>query len=49
MIYFVSDLRYNVIEHGTLNEVGPIVYCLEDKETFECHPSVDSVINEVKI
>jgi FkbM family methyltransferase len=47
-LFCASDLRYNVIEHGTLNEVGPVVYCLEDKETFECHPSVDSVLNKVE-
>ena len=47
-LFCPSDLKYNVREHGTLNIVGPIVNCLENKETFECHPSVDSVIKEVE-
>ena len=47
-LFCASDLKYNVREHGTLNIVGPIVNCLENKETFECHPSVDSVIKEVE-
>ena len=47
-LFCASDLKYNVREHGTLNIVGPVVNCLENKETFECHPSVDSVIKEVE-
>ena len=47
-LFCASDLKYNVREHGTLNIRGPIVNSLEYKETFECHPSVDSVIKEVE-
>jgi hypothetical protein len=27
--------------------VPPLVKCLENKETFECHPSVDQVFNKI--
>ena len=47
-LFCASDLKYNVYEHGTLDIVGPLAYCLEDKDTFECHPSVDSVLSKVK-
>ena len=47
-LFCASDLKYNVYEHGTLDLVGPLAYCLEDKDTFECHPSVDSVLSKVK-
>ena len=46
-LFCASDLRYNIKHHNDINTVGPIVHCLENKETFECHPSVESVIYEV--
>jgi len=38
-----SNLSYNAKEWGHINAVPPMPGCLENKSTFECHPSVDRV------
>lgn len=43
-----SNLKYNVKEWGHINAVPPLAGCLENKPTFECHPSVNKVIKVVK-
>lgn len=42
-----SNLKYNVREWGHINAVPPLIGCLESKNTFECHPAVEQVINKV--
>lgn len=42
-----SNMKYNVSVHGSLQGVPPQISCLENKPTFECHPNVDQVYNEV--
>tara|TARA_R100000152_G_C6781219_1_gene215254 strand:- start:3194 stop:5914 length:2721 start_codon:yes stop_codon:yes gene_type:complete len=42
-IFCASDLKYAVKEHGKFNVTPPLWKCLESKETFECHPSVEKV------
>lgn len=42
-IFCNSNLTYNVKEWGHINAVPPMPGCLEKKSTFECHPSVDRV------
>lgn len=43
-----SNLKYNVAEWGHINAVPPLPGCLENKKTFECHPSVTQVIKALK-
>jgi len=42
-----SNLFYNVREWGHINAVPPMPNCLENKPTFECHPTVDKVIDTI--
>ena len=42
-----SDVKYGVREWGSIHGVPPLVDCLENKPTFECHPSVIQVYNKV--
>jgi ADP-heptose:LPS heptosyltransferase len=43
-----SDMKYGVKEWGDIQGVPPLINCLENKPTFECHPSVDQVIDKLK-
>jgi len=43
-IFCASDLKYSIKEWGTIQGVPPLIKCLEDKPTYECHPSVDQVM-----
>ena len=47
-IFCSSNMKYGVKEHGTIMGVPPLVNCLENKPTFECHPEVDSVYSIIK-
>jgi len=47
-IYCGSDMKYGVKEWGDIQGVPPLIKCLENKPTFECHPSVDKVLNAIK-
>lgn len=43
-----SNMKYGVKEWGDIQGVPPLIKCLENKPTFECHPSVEQIINKVK-
>lgn len=43
-----TNLFYNVKEWGDINSVPPLLGCLENKPTFECHPLVPQVIDTIK-
>jgi len=43
-----SDMKYGVEEWGDIQGVQPLIKCLENKPTFECHPSVDKVVDVIK-
>jgi hypothetical protein len=43
-----SNMKYGIQEWGNIQGVPPLIRCLENKSTFECHPSVEQVINKVK-
>ena len=43
-----SDMKYGVKEWGDIQGIPPLINCLENKPTFECHPSVDNVFNIIK-
>jgi hypothetical protein len=38
-------MKHGVKEWGDIQGVPPLINCLENKKTFECHPNVDSVVN----
>jgi len=38
-IFCASDIKYGVKEWGTIQGVPPLINCLENKKTFECHPN----------
>ena len=42
-----SNVKYGVREWGSIHGIPPLVNCLENKPTFECHPSVMQVYNKV--
>jgi hypothetical protein len=46
-IFCGSRMKYGVEEWGSIQGVAPLIRCLENKPTFECHPSVDKVLNKV--
>lgn len=43
-----SNAKYGIKEWGNVQGVAPLIKCLENKETFECHPSIDSVIEKLE-
>ena len=44
-IMCTSNMKYNSRVHGSIHGVPPQIKCLENKPTFECHPTVDQVYN----
>ena len=40
-------MKYNIDVHGSINGVPPQIKCLEEKPTFECHPSVNQVYQAI--
>jgi len=42
-----SDMKYGIKEWGSIQGVPPLIGCLENKSTFECHPTVKHVFNEI--
>jgi ADP-heptose:LPS heptosyltransferase len=45
-LFCASDMKYGVKEWGTIMGVPPLIGCLENKDTFECHPDVFQVFNK---
>jgi ADP-heptose:LPS heptosyltransferase len=44
-IYCTNNLKYAIREWKTVNAVPPLIGCLENKSTFECHPTPKQVID----
>ena len=42
-----SDMKYGVKQWGDIQGVAPLIKCLEDKPTYECHPFVINVLNRI--
>ena len=42
-----SNMKYGVKEWGNIQGVAPLVYCSEKKKTYECHPTVEQVIDKL--
>lgn len=47
-LHCCSDMKYGVKEWGDIQGVAPLINCLENKKTFECHPTVEKTFEEVK-
>ena len=43
-----SNMKYALEYWEDINSVQPLIGCLEKKETYECHPSVEQVITIIK-
>ena len=46
-LFCSSNMKYNVKVHGNIHGIPPQIHCLENKPTFECHPSVDKIYEAV--
>lgn len=46
-VFCNTNLKYSVKEWNTINAVPPLHQCLENKPTFECHPSSEKVIGYI--
>lgn len=46
-LFCASNMKYGVKEWGNIQSVPPLIGCLENKKTFECHPSVDQVYSKI--
>jgi len=42
-----SDMKHGVKEWGSIQGIAPLIGCLENKPTFECHPSVEQVFQKI--
>jgi ADP-heptose:LPS heptosyltransferase len=47
-LHCCSDMKYSVKEWDNIQGVPPLINCLENKKTFECHPNVDSVVTLIE-
>lgn len=46
-LHCASDMKYGVREWGSIHGIPSLVKCLENKPSFECHPSILSVYNKI--
>lgn len=46
-LHCCSNMKYALEYWKTIDSVQPLIGCLEKKETFECHPSVEQVIHAI--
>ena len=46
-VFCSSNMKSNVQVHGSIQGVPPQVKCLENRPTFECHPTVDQALQEL--
>lgn len=42
--FCASNMKHGVEEWGDIQGIPPLIRCLEKKPTFECHPTVDTVM-----
>jgi FkbM family methyltransferase len=47
-LFCASDIKYGVKEWGTIQGVPPLINCLENKKSFECHPRPEDIFDHVK-
>tara|TARA_Y100000401_G_scaffold73091_1_gene59099 strand:+ start:835 stop:3582 length:2748 start_codon:yes stop_codon:yes gene_type:complete len=46
-IFCASNVKYCISEHGSFNSLPRISECLENKPTYECHPTHEQVFNKI--
>ncbi len=46
-IMCASNMKYGVGVWGNIQGVPPLIGCLERKPTFECHPSVEQILEKI--
>jgi len=46
-LFCASDIKYGVKEWKTIQGVPPLIKCLENKSSYECHPKVNQVVDFV--
>lgn len=46
-LFCASKMKYGVKEWGDIQGVPPLIGCLENKKSFECHPTVEQVYNKI--
>jgi ADP-heptose:LPS heptosyltransferase len=46
--FCASDMKYGVKEWGTIQGVPPLIGCLENYQSFDCHPTYEDVIETIK-
>lgn len=42
-----SNMSHGIKEWGDIQGIAPLIGCLENKPTYECHPSVEDVLNTI--
>jgi ADP-heptose:LPS heptosyltransferase len=42
-----SNMKHGVKQWGDIQGVPPLIGCLENKKTYECHPSTEQVFNKI--
>lgn len=47
-IFCASDIKYGAKEWNTIQGVPPLINCLENKNSFECHPSSEQIVDFLK-
>jgi hypothetical protein len=40
-------MKHGVKEWGSIQGIAPLIGCLENKSTFECHPQVQQVYQKI--
>ena len=43
-LFCASNMKHGVAEWGSIQGVPPLIKCLENKPTYECHPTVEQVL-----
>ena len=46
-LHCASDMKHGVREWGSIQGIPSLVNCLENKKSFECHPTVLQVYNQI--
>lgn len=46
--FCACDMRYGIKEHGSIHGIPPLMGCLEERESFDCHPSSNQVYDKIK-
>jgi len=47
-LFCASNVKHGVKEWGSIQGVPPLIGCLENKPSFECHPTVHSVLHKIE-